>query len=453
MSSQTIENNQITQGVIWKQLLIFFFPIAAGTFFQQLYNTADAIIVGRFVGKEALASVGGSAFVLSMLIIQLFNGLANGAAVIIAQHFGAKNASAVHIALHTAVAFSFMIGIVVTVAGLILTPWILVSMQTPTEIMKDSIVYVRIFFIGILPTVTYNMGAAVMRAIGDSRRPFLYLVVCCVTNIVLDMVMVIWLHLGIAGAALATVISQTISAILVIHALSTAYDTMKLVPKQIRMHGNTLKLELRIGLPAAIQGCMYGISNIIIQTAVNSLGTDTTAAWGAFGKMDMIFWTVCGAFGVSITTFVGQNYGAGRMDRVYRSVRICLAMAVGLCGAVLAGLILFCSPLYHLFTTDANVIKIGIYMLVFLAPSYMIYVFVEIQMGALRGLGDVFIPTIISLCGVCLVRLPWVIFVTPRHKEITTILISYPLAWASTLLVLTPYYFYKKKKRSDHIIV
>ena len=429
---ENMDNNQITEGVIWRQLLIFFFPIAAGTLFQQLYNTVDAIVVGRYVGKEALASV---------------DGLSNGAAVVISQQYGAKDKGGIHISLHTAAAMSMIASIFITVLGVLLTPQILSAMKTPADIMTDSIVYVRIYFIGSVPTMVYNMGAAIMRAVGDSKRPFIYLIICSVSNIILDLLMVIGLDMGIAGAAIATVISQTISAVFVVLSLMRSYESLKLIPAKIRIHTQMMLSELRIGLPGAIQGCIYGMTNIIIQTAINSLGTDITAAWGAFGKVDMIFWTVCGAFGISITTFAGQNYGAGQLKRVYRSVRICLSMAVGVCGGILVLLILLRYPIFYLFTTDTTVIEIGIYMLVFLAPSYIVYVFVEIQMGALRGLGDVVAPTIIVLCGVCLVRLPWILIVTPKYPELKTIMLSYPLAWAATLAALTPYYFYKKAKR------
>ena len=212
-----------------------------------------------------------------------------------------------------------------------------------------------------------------------------------------------------------------------------------------------LKSELRIGLPGGIQSCMYGLTNIIIQTAINGFGTDTTAAWAAFGKMDLIFWAVSGAFGVSITTFAGQNYGAGKLDRVYKSVRVSLAMSLSLCGSILVSLIIFAKPLFMLFTTDENVISIGVYMLIHIVPSYAIFIFVEIFTGALRGIGDVMIPTLITLGGVCLVRLPWILFVTPIYKELSTILVSYPLAWAATALLLIPYYFYRKKKLNRRI--
>lgn len=451
MSNENNKKNEITEGIIWKQLLIFFFPIVVGTLFQQLYNTVDAVIVGRFVGKAALASVGGSAAVLTYQVVMFFTSLANGAAVIISQYFGAKNFKKLHTALHTAFAFSIIVSIGISIIGYVATPWLLSIMKTPADIVPDSILYLRIYFLGIIATLLYNIGSGIMRAVGDSKRPLYYLIVCCILNIVLDVVFVVFFRLGIAGAAIATVIAQAVSAALVIRALMTSYGMMKLTLSSIRIDMPILKSELRIGLPGGIQSCMYGLTNIIIQTAINGFGTDTTAAWAAFGKMDLIFWAVSGAFGVSITTFAGQNYGAGKLDRVYKSVRVSLAMSLSLCGSILVSLIIFAKPLFMLFTTDENVISIGVYMLIHIVPSYAIFIFVEIFTGALRGIGDVMIPTLITLGGVCLVRLPWILFVTPIYKELSTILVSYPLAWAATALLLIPYYFYRKKKLNRRI--
>ncbi len=446
MSSDVLNKNEITEGIIWKQLLIFFFPIVIGTLFQQLYNTVDAVIVGRFVGKAALASVGGSAAVLTYQVVMFFTSLANGAAVIISQFYGAKNSERLHTALHTAAAFSIIASILISAAGFLATPVLLSIMKTPADIMPDSIAYLRIYFLGITAMLIYNMGAGIMRAAGDSKRPLYYLIVCCILNIVLDIVLVVFFKMGIAGAAAATIISQAVSAILVVRALMVSYDLIKLVPKDIRIDFPLLISQLRIGLPGGIQSCMYGLTNIIIQTSINQFGTDTAAAWAAFGKVDSIFWAVSGAFGISITTFAGQNYGAGKLDRIYRSVRVCLGMSLALCGSILAALLVFAHPLLALFTSDETVIDIGAYMMLNIVPSYVIFIFVEIFTGALRGIGDVMIPTLITLGGVCLVRLPWILIVTPIRKELFTILVSYPIAWAATALLLVPYYFYRKKK-------
>lgn len=446
MRNNTLTKNQITEGVIWKQLLIFFFPIMVGTLFQQLYNTVDAIIVGRFVGKQALASVGGSAAVLSNFVIGFFTGLSAGATVIISQFYGAKNEKQLAKGLHTAYAFSITVSLLISVAGWFATPMLLRLLKTPADIIPDSVLYLRIYFLGMIFTLTYNMGSSIMRAIGDSKRPLIYLMICCILNIVLDILFVIGFDMGIKGAAIATVIAQAISALLVTRSLMRSYGILKLELRAIRFHKDPLKAELRIGLPGGIQSFGYSISNIIIQAVINNFGTDTAAAWAAYGKLDAIFWTVCGSFGIAITTFAGQNYGARRYDRVKKSVRVCLAMALGVCGSLIVFLMVFCRPLYGIFTTDGVVVDIGVYMLRLITPSYIIFIFVEIFSGALRGIGDVLVPSAITLGGVLLVRLTWILVVTPMTGELSTLLYSYPLAWGATALLLIPYYFLRKKK-------
>lgn len=451
MSERNFKKNEITEGVIWKQLLIFFIPIMLGTLVQQLYTTVDTIIVGRFVGKAALASVGGPAAVIASIVITFFNGLANGAAVIIAQFYGSKDAEGLHEGLHTAYAFSIVVSILVTVIGVIGTPYFLRGMNTPDDMMSDSTVYLKFYFLGIIFTLVYNMGAAIMRAIGDSKRPLIYLIVCCIMNIVLDIVMVVFMHMGIAGAALATVVSQFVSAVLVTYSLMRDYDVMQLHIREIRVNRQVLGKELKIGIPGALQACAYGVTNVIIQAVVNEFGTDTVAGWAAYGKLDMIFWTVMGALGVAVTTFVGQNYGAGKMNRAYKSVRVNLGLSFALNGAVLILLYIFCEPLYHLFTTDQTVIDIGVHMLRYLVPSYLLCILLENLTGGLRGFGDVLWPTIFTFAGLFLVRIPWMVLVTPIYRSVETILISYPIAWIATLLFLVPYYFRRKKKRMSYI--
>ena len=446
MKKEQTATNPITEGVIWKHLLIFFFPIVVGTLFQQLYNTVDAVIVGRFVGKQALASVGGSAAVLSNFVIGFFTGLSAGATVIISQYYGAKDVRNLNKGLHTAYAFSLLVSVLISAVGWFATPALLRILKTPADTIPDSILYLRIYFLGILFTLIYNMGSAIMRALGDSKRPLYYLIICCFLNIILDIVAVIFLDMGIAGAAIATVISQGVSAILVTRSLMISYDLLKLRLRAIRIHKDLLKLELRIGLPGGLQSCAYSISNIIIQAVINSFGTDTAAAWAAFGKLDAIFWTVCGSFGITIATFAGQNYGARKYPRILKSVRVCLAMALGVGIALIAFLFVFCQPLYYAFTTDPEVVEIGIYMLRLITPSYIIYIFVEIFSGALRGIGDVLAPTLIAMGGVLIVRLSWILFVTPLTGELSTLLYSYPLAWGATACCLIPYYFRRRKR-------
>ena len=443
--------NKITEGVIWKQLLIFFFPILIGTLFQQLYNTVDAIIVGRFVGKQALASVGGSASVLSNLVIGFFTGLSAGASVIISQFYGAKDKKNLHKGLHTAYAFSIVSSLILSVLGWILTPWMLEAIHTPADTMADSIVYLRLYFLGMLAVMIFNMGSSIMRAIGDSKKPLYYLIVCCILNIILDYVAVVYLHMGIAGAAIATIISQAVSAILVTHALMASYGILKLKLREIRFDYHTLKLQLRIGFPGGIQACMYSISNIIIQSAINDFGTDTAAAWAAWGKLDALFWALTSAFGLAISTFAGQNYGAKKTERIFKSVRVCTTMSFGVCGVLLTFIYIFCEPLFQIFTGDAGVVQIGVYMLRMILPSYITYVFIEVLSGALRGIGDVLIPTVANMVGVCAVRIPFILIILPRIYKIETILVSYPIAWIATLLILIPYYFIRKRAIKNNL--
>ena len=447
MSGQkAVKENQITEGTIWKQLLIFFFPIAAGTIVQQLYNVADAAIVGRFVGKEALASVGGSASVLTSMIIYFFSGLATGAGVVVSQFYGAKNQEAVQKGLHTAYAFAIISSIVLAIAGWFAAPVLLEIMDTPVDTLADSTIYMRIFCVGLIATLTYNMGAAIMRAIGDSKRPLYYLIVSSVLNIVLDVIFIVVFHWGIVGAAVATVISQAVSSLLVIYSLSRAYDTLKFRFRELRIHKQIFIAEFKIGIPGGISFCINSITGIILQTAVNGFGTDTTAAWAAFNKIDMIFWALCGAFGASITTFVGQNYGAKKYDRMWKSVRICLGLSLLICGLAQIGLYLFSRPMFIMFTTDVNVIEIGVHMIHFLVPTYIFYIFLEIPSGALRGMGDVVIPTAFNLMGTLLLKIPWILFVLPIYHTLEMVMITYLLSGLFAMVLTVIYYFRKKRK-------
>lgn len=368
------ERNQITEGVIWKQLLIFFFPIMIGTFFQQIYNTADSIVVGRFVGKEALAAVGGSVNQIVNLVVEVFVGLTSGASVIAAQFYGAKDRKNLNKTLHTSYAFGITIGCIVGVLGFFLTDTVLTLMKTPQELMADSRIYLHIYFCGMVFNIIYNMGASILRAVGDSKRPLYVLMVTCGLNIVLDIILVVVCRLGVMGVALATVSCQGISSALVTVLLMKENPLFQLKLREIRFYGASLKSVLRIGIPAALEATMYTIANLIIQVFVNELGTDTVAAWGTFAKIDAVYWMVVNAFAISITTFVGQNYGAGKVKRMRKSVGICLGMAYA--GAFLVSGVLYAlaAPLYRLFTTDAKVVQIGVDMMHFLLPSYFLYV-------------------------------------------------------------------------------
>lgn len=318
------QENKITEGVIWKQLLLFFFPILFGTFFQQLYNAADAVIVGQFVGKEALSAVGGTTGTVINLLVGFFIGLGSGATVVISQYYGAKREEMVSFAVHTAIAFSLAAGLILMLIGLPLAPAILRSMSTPEDVLDLGILYIRIYFLGMIGNLIYNMGSGILRAVGDSKRPLYFLIASCLTNIVLDLLFVVCFKMGVAGAALATILSQLLSAVLVIIVLMRTKDMYHLELKKIGFDKRMFRRIIRIGFPAGLQSVMYSLSNLIIQVAINKEGTDTVAAWTVYGKIDVMFWMVINAFGISVTTFVGQNFGAGKLDRVKKGIRTCL---------------------------------------------------------------------------------------------------------------------------------
>lgn len=435
--------NEITEGIIWKQLLLFFFPILLGTFFQQLYNTIDSVIVGQFVGKEALASVGGSSAQIVSLVVGFFTGLSSGAAVTIAQFVGARKEETANAGLHNAYAIAAAGGIALTFIGILAAPFMLRLMNTPADIMDGSLTYLRIYFTGILFVLIYNMGSAILRATGDSKTPLYILIICCVINIILDTAFVLLFHMGVAGVAVATLIAQAVSAILVTVKLIRSGGLLRLSPGRIRFHGPLLKLQLKLGLPTGFESILFAITNIAIQAAINTFGTDTTAAWSAYGKLDAIFWMVSTAFGISITTFVGQNYGAGKMDRVRRSTRVCLCMDLAVSFVLVVILIASRSLLFRLFTTDETVVRIGSDMLLFITPWYIVYVFIEVLGGSLRGRGNVIVPVVITLLGVCLLRIVWLAGVLKISPTIHAIIFSYPVTWVITALAFIGYYVWK----------
>lgn len=439
------KENKITEGVIWKQLLLFFFPILFGTFFQQLYNAVDAVIVGRFVGKEALSAVGGGTGTVINLLVGFFIGLASGATVVISQYYGARRGEMVSYAVHTAIAFSLVGGFIMMAIGIPLAPAVLRAMNTPADVLEPAILYIRIYFAGIIGNLIYNVGAGILRAVGDSKRPLYFLIASCLANIVLDLLFVVAFRMGVAGAALATICSQLFSAVLVIVVLMRTEDMHRLELKKIGFDKRMFGRIIRIGFPAGLQSVMYSLSNIIIQTAINGEGTDTVAAWTVYGKLDIVFWMCINAFGIAITTFVGQNYGADKPERVRKGIRSCLGMSAVTTIVISVLLYLGCGEIYRVFTTDREVLRIGVEMTRFLVPTYITYICIEILSGALRGAGDAWIPALICLTGICAIRVVWIMAAVPRRPGIDTIIFSYPLTWVITTIMFFIYYCFFSK--------
>lgn len=438
--------NRITDGVIWKELIKYCIPIAVGTLFQQLYNVVDAIIVGQYLGKEALAAVGGSASMLAIIIVEFFSGLTAGASVVISQYYGAKEGDKVDEAMHTAFAGAIISGLVMGIAGFLSTRWMLTLMKTPADTMELSVDYLKIYFIGLVATLTYNMGAAVMRAIGDAKRPLYYLVLCSFVNIVLDILFVVVFKWGIKGAAYATVIAQIVSCIMTMYSLMNSYVDVKLELRKIRISASMLMRELRIGIPGGLQFCISGITNMMIQTAINGFGTDVTAGWAAYNKVDLFYWMILSSYGAATTTFVGQNYGAKKVKRVLKTSHSAMLISLVTGTIMLVVLVNYAEGLMSIFTKDMAVVEAGSSMLYFMAPLYIIYIFMEIPSGVLRGFGYTFWPMTFNLFAMIGLRIPWLLFIVPAHHTVNTVLLSYPVAIVTAIVLIDIYYLKIMKK-------
>ena len=446
MARRSAGIGSMTEGVIWRQLLSFFFPIMLGTLFQQLYNTVDAIVIGRYVGKEALAAVGGSAAQILNLIIGFFVGLSSGATVIISQHFGAKDGEGVSRGVHTAMALSIAAGLAMTALGLVFAPGLLKLMATPEETMADSVAYLRWVFCAMVPSMVYNVGSGVLRALGDSRRPLYYLIAACLVNVALDMLLVIAFHMDVTGVALATALAQLVSALLIFHSLLKGRGASRLEVRRLRMDPAILKQTLRIGLPAGMQTVMYSLSNMIITATINGFGTATVAAWVSLGKVDGMYWMINNAFGVSLTTFVGQNYGARRHERIGKGLLVCGGMSTGAAWLFSLAFITFSVPIFSLFTGEREVLDIARQMMFAITPWYFLFVPIEMTSASLRGMGNTFFPTLITAGGICVFRVIWMLAVVPHWHAVRAICLSYPISWSITSAVFIVYYLAVRKR-------
>ena len=436
----TQDRNGIIEGVIWKQLLSFFFPIMLGTLFQQLYNTVDAVVVGQFAGTGALAAVGGSAAQIINLLIGFFVGLASGATVIVSQFYGARDGEGVSRAVHTGMFLALAAGLLMTALGLILAPALLRLMNTPAETLEDSAAYLRIIFLSMAPSMVYNVGSGILRAVGDSRRPLYFLMAACLLNVALDLAFVALLGWSVRGVAIATTLAQTLSAALIWACLCRSRESYRLMPRRIRADGALLRATVRIGLPAGLQSVMYTLSNMTITATINSFGTSAVAAWVTLGKIDGMYWMINGAFGVAITTFAGQNYGAQKLERAERSLLVCTGLSIGAAWLFSAVFYAFARPIFGVFTREPAVIDIAVEMMRHITPWYFVFVPIEMISGALRGMGRTLVPTLITAAGICVFRVTWMFGVVPAWHEIRAITISYPISWALTSAAFILYY-------------
>ena len=432
--AQKLTTRNVTEGVIWEQLLSFFFPILLGTFFQQMYNTVDTIVVGRFVGTRALAAVGAAAPLISLLN-GFFIGLSSGATVLISQFFGASDRKGVAKALHTGITLALVLGLTISLLGVTLSPWILRLTRVPGDCLADSVRYTRIYFLGAVASMLYNMGSGILRAMGDSRRPTLFLIVTCFTNIAMDILCVVFLGMGVAGAAIATILSQAVSAVLVLTVLRKLPEDIALGSGELGLEKPLMKRILFIGVPAGLQFMTFDLANLLVQSGINSFGTATAAAFTAYAKADGLTWMISGAFGVSITTFVGQNFGARKYDRIRKGVWVCLGMSMVLEGFLSALIIVFRSTILGIFSPDPEVIALGARIMLWTVPFNCIFMPTEVFGGAMRGVGYSIVPTAITSVCVCLFRVLWLFTAVAKFHFLEVLVLCYPISWILAAIV------------------
>lgn len=441
------ENVNLTEGVIWKSLLTFTLPLLLSALLQQLYNTVDLLIVGRFAGKIDMAAIGASG-AITVLVVALFMGLSTGASVLVAQHYGAKDRAALSKVVHTNFAIAIYGGLVLTIFTVIFTPQFLAWIDTPPEVMGPAVRYMRILFVGLIPVMVYNMGSAVLRSVGDSVRPFNFLAIAAGLNIVLDLIFVGAFKMGAVGAGIATVLAQSVSGILVLLSLLKTTDIYRLRMKRIRFHKETLNHIVAIGLPAAVSGGLISLSNVIIQAQINVFGAQAIAGVAAASRVDGFVFTSLEAFALAITTFVGQNIGAKKPKRLKSGIITALVMTLLFVASVSSILVIFRTPLMKIFTSEKDVIFYGTKMIVILAPFYVIFSVTEVLSGAIRGSGTAVPIMIITLIGMFIIRLGWIFTAMPMYKTIDIICWSYPISWVFTC-ILTLIYYFKGKWRKN----
>ncbi|MBQ7183998.1 MAG: MATE family efflux transporter [Clostridia bacterium] len=438
--TNTKDKANLTEGSVWRKLLIFFLPIAAGTIIQQLYNAVDGLIVGRFVGTNALAAVGGSSAQIINVLVGFFVAMTAGASVVIGQIYGAGRTEDLNRAIGTAVTVMGLTGLGLMITGITASPALLRLLNTPEETMEGAVLYLRIYFLGVPFLMILNMESSILRALGDSFHPFLYMVAGCLINIVLDAVFVIVFGWGIAGVAVATVAAQVVNTALLTWLLTHGDREYSLTFDGLGIKAVYLKNMLRLGIPAGLQSSMYSVSNMIVQVAVNSLGTVVVASWAMSGKTDGFFWAVSNAIGAAITSFIAQNYGAGRTDRVKMCVRQGLIMHFTVTVLLSALLMLTGIPLLRLLTPDEAVVRTTYQVMSYFVPFYFTWVLVEVLSAVLRGAGDAVMPVAIIGIGICLFRVIWILTVFAHFGTLLSLCLSYTASWVVTSAALLIYY-------------
>ena len=436
--NRTASSTLMTEGSIWKKIVTFAFPLFLGNLFQQLYNTADSLIVGNFLGSDALAAVSSSGSLI-FLMVGFFNGIAMGAGVVVARYYGARQIDRLQRAIHTDVAFGIVAGILLTIIGLILAPQMLIWMGTPADVLPNSLLYFRIYFMGSLAFVLYNVFVGILQSIGDSRHPLNYLILSSIVNIVLDLLFVGVLKLGVGSAALATIISQFISALLCLRRLLRSPEEYRLVPSRIRFDPIMLKQIISNGLPAGLQNSIIALANVVVQSNINSFGKMAVAGCGAYSKVEGFGFLPITCFSLALTTFISQNLGAKQYDRAKRGARfgilcsIAMAEVVGVC-------IYLASPwLIGAFSSEPDVIAFGVQQAHTAALFYCLLAFSHCCAGILRGLGRPVVPMMVMLAVWCVLRITYITITLHFIHAIGVVFWAYPLTWSISSLLFAWY--------------
>ena len=431
--------HSLTEGSIWKSMLFFAFPILLGNIFQQLYNTADAFIVGRFLEKNAYAAVSSSGSLI-FLLVGFFTGIAVGAGVVIARYYGAKDYDKLHTAIHTTLAFGLAAGIILTVLGMTLTPQLLRLMKTDPQVLPNSVAYFRMYFAGSIAIVLYNMCVGILQAVGDSRHPLYYLILSSLINIGLDLLFVGVFGLGVWSAATATTIAQFISLGLCLYRLCH-YDTVYRVQlRKIRFNFPMLRQIVHFGLPSGVQNSIIAFANVIVQSNINAFGADAMAGCGTYSKLEGFAFLPITCFTMALTTFVSQNLGAHQYDRVKRGVRFGILCSVTMAEVIGALIFLFSPALIALFQNDPPVIAIGVKQAHIEAFFYCFLAFSHCIAAIMRGAGKPTVPMFVMLAVWCVLRVSYISIVVPMMGRIEVVFSAYPLTWFTSSVIFLIYF-------------
>lgn len=438
-----IEKNLMTSGSIWKTIVLFAIPLIFGNLLQQTYNTIDSMIVGNYVGSNALAAVGSSTALIN-LFISFAQGISVGSGIIVAQSLGSNKLKDVKISVHTSLAIALVLGAIISILGYIFAPWLLMKMETPKEVMAESIDYLRFFSMGLIFNVLYNMEAGILNAVGNSKRSLLYLAIASMTNVILDILFIEFFAMGVRGAAIATNISQGLSALLALLFLMRVPEIYKVRLKKIKLHGDMALRIIKVGIPTAVQGTVISFSNVIMQSSVNVFGSMTMAGFGAFIKIDGFNILPVLSLSLAITTFAGQNYGGGKIDRVKKGMWMTLSMSI--IYTIISGTMLytFAPKVIALFTKDQAVIEAGVLATKFFCPFYFLLAIMHSLAGTVRGTGKTVPPMIIMLLSLCLFRILAAKFVIPHYNTIENVYMLYPISWLIGAALMVAYTFKAK---------